>query len=91
MSESKKIISIIQENGSIDEVEVLVTFEFVDTKKGYVIYTKNEKDEKGNITIYAASIIENNDGTMKLGGINTEEEWTRIKEVIKSLAKEGQD
>jgi len=90
MKEEKRIMSIVQEDGSIDEVEVLVTFEFTDTKKGYVIYTKNELDEKGNVTVYAASIIGNSEGQTRLGGIDTDEEWNRIKEVLKSLSKEGQ-
>ena len=91
MNENKKIMSIIQDDGSIDEVEVLVSFEFKDTKKAYVIYTKNETDEKGNVTVYAASIIENPDGNTSLGGIDTDEEWNRIKEVLKNLSKEGQE
>ena len=91
MKEEKKIMSVIQEDGSIDEVEILVTFEFTDTKKSYVVYTKNEVDEKGNITVYASSIIESEAQDVKLGGIETEEEWNRIKEVLKSLAKEGQE
>lgn len=90
MSEDRKIMSIIQEDGSIDEVEVLVTFEFTDTRKAYVIYTKNEVDERGNVTVYAASIIDNTNGQTRLGGIDTDVEWSRIKEVLKSLAKEGQ-
>lgn len=88
MIEDKKIMSIIQEDGSIDEVEVLVTFEFKDTKKAYVVYTKNEIDDKGNITVYVASIIEEEGHDIKLGSIETDEEWTRIKEVLKSLSKE---
>ena len=91
MKEEKKIMSVVQEDGSIDEVEILVTFEFTDTKKSYVIYTKNEVDEKGNVTVYASSIIENEGEDVKLGGIDTEAEWERIKEVLKSLAKEGQE
>ena len=91
MKEEKKIMSVIQEDGSIDEVEILVTFEFTDTKKSYVVYTKNETDEKGNVTVYASSIIENETEDIKLGGIETDEEWDRIKEVLKSLAKEGQE
>ncbi len=90
-TEEKKIMSIIQEDGSIDEVEVLVTFEFTDTKKAYVIYTKNETDENGNVTVYAASIIDYKGEETKLGGIDTDEEWTRIKEVLKNLSKEGQE
>jgi len=88
MNQEKQIMSIIQEDGSIDEVEVLVTFEFTDTKKAYVIYTKNEMDDKGNVTVYAASVLKTDDGNTKLGGIDTEDEWTRIKEVLKSLSKE---
>ena len=84
-------MSIIQEDGSIDEVEVLVTFEFTDTKKAYVIYTKNETDDNGNVTVYAASVMSNDQEGTKLGGIDTDEEWTRIKEVLKSLSKEGQE
>lgn len=87
MSEEKKIMSIIQEDGSIDEVEVLVTFEFKDTKKSYVVYTKNEVDQTGNVTVYVASILENESSEVKLGGIDTDEEWNRIKEVLKSLSK----
>lgn len=90
MNQEKQIMSIVQEDGSIDEVEVLVTFEFTDTKKDYVIYTKNEIDEKGNITVYAASVIKTPDGSTKLGGIDTDDEWTRIKEVLKSLSKDTQ-
>ena len=90
-NEEKKIMSIIQEDGSIDEVEVLVTFEFTDTKKAYVIYTKNETDENGNVTVYAASIIEGEGPETKLGGIDTDDEWNRIKEVLKNLSKEGQE
>lgn len=90
-TDERKIMSIIQEDGSIDEVEVLVTFEFTDTKKAYVIYTKNETDEKGNVTVYAASIIESGESETKLGGIETDDEWNRIKEVLKKLSKEGQE
>ena len=43
-NDNKKIMSIVQEDGSIDEVEVVIAFEFKDTKKEYVVYTKNEKD-----------------------------------------------
>ena len=45
----KKMMSIVAEDGSIEEVEVILAFEFKDTKKEYVIYTKNEKDENENI------------------------------------------
>ena len=79
MSEDKKIMSIVLEDGSIDEVEVLLTFEFTDTKKEYVVYTKNETDDAGNVTIYVDP---------KLGSVETDEEWARIKNVLKELSKD---
>ena len=42
-NDNKKIMSIVQEDGSIDEVEVVIAFEFKDTKKEYVVYTKMKK------------------------------------------------
>ena len=48
----KKMMSIVAEDGSIEEVEVILAFEFKDTKKEYVIYTKNEKDENENFFIF---------------------------------------
>lgn len=90
MDTKKEIMSIVQEDGSIDEVEVLVSFEFTDTKKAYVVYTKNEVDDRGNITVYASLLIDGPNGK-RLGGVETDEEWTRIKEVLRKLAKEGQE
>lgn len=82
----KKIMSIILEDGSIDEVELLLSFEFNDTKKEYAVYTRNETDESGNVTIYVSSVIRNN-GQPKLGGVESDEEWTRIKDVLRELSK----
>ena len=56
MDTKKEIMSIVQEDGSIDEVEVLVSFEFTDTKKAYVVYTKNEVDTKLNAKANANNV-----------------------------------
>lgn len=82
----KRVMSIVLEDGSIDEVEVLLTFQFDDTKKEYVIYTKNETDESGNVTIYVASITRTDNGP-KLGNVESDEEWSRIKDVLRELSK----
>jgi len=82
----KKMLSIIKEDGTKEEVELLVCFEFNDNKKEYVVYTKNEKDENGNITIYVSSIDRSGD-TPKMGAIESDEEWSRIKDVLRELSK----
>ncbi len=82
----RKVLSIIKEDGTKEEVELLVCFEFNDTKKEYAVYTRNEKDENGNITIYVSSIDRSGD-IPKMGAIESDEEWSRIKDVLRELSK----
>lgn len=87
MDDEKKIMSIVLEDGSIDEVEVLLSFKFTDTNTEYMVYTKNETDDNGNVTIYVASINRVEGEEPKLGSVNSDDEWTRIKNVLKELSK----
>ena len=82
-------MSIIGEDGSIDEVEVVIAFEFKDTKNEYVVYTKNEKDENGNVTVYV-SRVDRSGETPRLYGVDDEEEWNRVKDVLRKLSKKEQ-
>lgn len=82
----KKMMSIVSEDGSVEEVEVILAFEFKDTKKEYVVYTKNEKDENGNVTVYVSYIDRSSDNP-KLLGVDDEEEWNKIKDVLRELSK----
>ena len=80
------MMSIVAEDGTLEEVEVILAFEFKDTKKEYVIYTKNEKDDNDNITVYV-SHVDRSSGEPKLLGVEDEEEWSRIKDVLRELSK----
>ena len=82
----KKMMSIVAEDGSIEEVEVILAFEFKDNKKEYIIYTKNEKDENDNITVYVSN-VDRSSGEPKLMGVEDDEEWNRIKDVVRELSK----
>ena len=84
--EEKKTMRIVSEDGSTEEAEVVFAFEFKDNKKEYVIYTKNERDEDNNITVYVSN-VDRTDGNAKLLGVESEEEWNRIKDVLRELAK----
>ncbi len=87
MNEKPKMtMSIIGEDGSIDEVEVVIAFEFKDTNKEYVVYTKNEKDANGNVTVYV-SHVDRSGETPKLYSIDDEDEWNRVKDVLRKLSK----
>ena len=82
----KKIMSIVSNDGSIEEVEVILAFEFKDTNKEYVVYTKTEKDENGNITVYVSN-IDRSEEEPKLLGVENETEWNKIKDVLRELSK----
>ncbi|HIT10044.1 MAG TPA: DUF1292 domain-containing protein [Candidatus Onthousia faecigallinarum] len=85
-NKDKMMMSIVQEDGSIDEVEVVIAFEFKDTKREYVVYTKNERDENGNITVYV-SRVDRSGGTPQLYGVDDEQEWSRVKDVLREISK----
>ncbi|MCI9083429.1 MAG: TIR domain-containing protein [Lachnospiraceae bacterium] len=85
-----KKMSIIGENGSLEQVEVVIAFEFKDTKKEYVVYTKNEKDLEDNVTVYVSN-VDRTTGEPKLMGVEDEKEWDRVKDVLRELATDDDD
>ena len=50
----KNTFSMIDENGNEVVYDVLFTFENEETNKNYIVYTDNQKDESGNIEVYAS-------------------------------------
>ena len=79
--EDKKILTIIKEDGTEEKVELLISFVFDSDQKEYVVYTKNETDENGNVTLYCSGL--DRSGEMpQMYGIESDEEWARIKDVL---------
>ncbi|MEG1596793.1 MAG: DUF1292 domain-containing protein [Bacilli bacterium] len=85
--EEKMVMDINLEDGTVEKVEVLFSFEFTDTKKEYIVYTKNEIDSSGNVTIYVSSVTRTENGP-KLGSVESNEEWSKIKDVLRELSKD---
>ena len=79
--------SMLDENGNEVVYDVLFTFESEETGKNYIVYTDNEKDETGNIQVYA-SIYYPNDPKSKLEAIETEKEWKVIETILETLQEE---
>ena len=82
----KKTRIINKLDGSQEKVEEVISFEFNDTNRKYMVYTKNEIDANGNVTIYVTEVIEDQNG-IKFLGIENDEEWSKIKEVLRELAR----
>ena len=79
--------SMIDETGKEVIYNVLFTFESDETKKNYIVYTDNSKDELGNIEVYA-SIYHPEDNSGRLEAIETEKEWKVIETILETLQEE---
>ena len=86
MNNNKNIMVTTMPDGSKEQVEVLLAFKFNDNNKEYVIYTKNEVDENGNVTIYISNVVRNGEN-VTLTTVADDNEWTRIKNVLRELSK----
>lgn len=84
--EDKRILTINKPDGTTEQVEEVISFEFDDNKKKYCVYTKNETDDDGNVTIYVTEVVKDNDG-YKFLGVESDSEWSRIKEALRKLIK----
>ncbi len=86
MNNEKDIMITTLPDGTKEEVEVLLAFKFNDNNKEYVIYTKNEVDDNGNVTIYISNVARAG-GNVTLSTVSDDNEWTRIKNVLRELSK----
>lgn len=68
------------------EVELICAFEVAEFSGKYIIYTKNEKDKDGNTIIYAGKVVKK-DNNQFLENISEGEEWTKLKEVMRTMSK----
>lgn len=84
---NKNSFSMIDENGNETFYDVLFTFENDENGKNYIVYTDNEKDESGNIEVYA-SIYYPDDDTGRLDAIESDKEWKTIDTILQTLQEE---
>ena len=85
-----KVMTIIGENGTEETVEIILAFEFKDSRREYVVYTKKEQDKYGNTTVYVSE-VDRSGGKPCLMGIPDEKEWKRVKDVLREIAESEGD
>ncbi len=83
VEKSGKII-VKDEDGKETECDVLFTFDSEETKKSYVVYTDNTKDELGNIRVFANTYDKDKEDG-ELGPIETDKEWAVIEQIFASI------
>ena len=85
--EENNIIKVTTANGDQIICDILFTFENDETKKNYIVYTDNTKDEDGRVRVYASTYEPDNPKT-KLEDIKTEKEWKVIDTILQTLQEE---
>lgn len=85
----KNTFTMIDDKGNETVYDVLFTFDSDETKKSYIVYTDNTKDEEGNIQVYA-SIYDPENPNSKFEAITTEKEWKVIETILSTLQEEVQ-
>ena len=85
--EDKNTFKIINDNGEEIMCDVLFTFDSEETKKSYIVYTDNSKDEQGNVQVFA-SIYDPTQEDQKLEQITTDKEWKVIETILNTLQEE---
>ena len=85
--DNKNSFKIINENGEEVMCDILFTFDSEETKKSYIVYTDNSKDEAGNVQVFA-SIYDPKKEDQKLEPITTDAEWKVIETILNTLQEE---
>ena len=85
----KNTFTMIDDKGNETVYDVLFTFDSDETKKSYIVYTDNTKDEEGNIQVYA-SIYDPENPNSKFEAITTDKEWKVIETILETLQEEVQ-
>ena len=79
---------VIDREGKEIEFEILFTFESDETKKNYMVYTDNTKDEEGNTKVYA-SVFKPDAEPLELLPVETEREWKIIETILDAIQEEN--
>ena len=79
---------VIDNEGKEIEFEILFTFESDETKKNYMVYTDNSKDDNGNVRVYASVFVPDAE-PLELLPVETEREWKIIETILETIEEEN--
>jgi len=79
-----KTLEIKKSSGETINAELISFFELTNINKKYVFYTMNEVVETDLIKMYVTEVVINEQG-LQFAPKMTEEEWTNLKGVMKSI------
>lgn len=86
MNDNKVMFYIINEEGIREEAQILAKYK-LSNSNNYITYTYGEINDNQMIKIYSTGIMEDS-GNYSYKEIETNDEWTQIKDVMKELARD---
>lgn len=87
--ENKNTMKIQRTNGNIEEAEVLLFFKLEEEGPEYIVYTFNEVEDD-LVTVYTSKFVKN-ENNIVLEEVTEEEEWNKIKDVMRRAITEDKE
>lgn len=87
MENNLEKIIVTTESGRQMEANVIDIIEIPDFNKQYIFYTFDEKTEDGQMKMYVSILLED-ENNITLKGIEDDNEWNVVKEILDSMYKE---
>ena len=83
-------ITVTTDSGKKLEAQVIDIIEIPEFNKQYIFYTFGERAENNQMKMYV-SILEEDETKVTLKGIEDDNEWDVVKEILDSMYKEEND
>ena len=77
-------ITVYNQEGNIEEVEVIDIFNVEGYDHEYILYTKNKEIDENNVEVYV-SILEQKEDEFKLLNIEDETEWETVQKALDEM------
>lgn len=84
-----KKITVQNMDGTMEEVDLVNSFDVKDINKNFVILSKGESLSEGMNKVYISEVIEETPGVYKLIGITDESVWDKVKQAMKEVVQGG--
>jgi len=84
-----KKITIENMDGTMEEVDLVNSFDVKDINKNFVILSKGENLGEGMSKVYISEVLEETPGVYKLVGITDESIWDKVKQAMKEIVQGG--
>lgn len=84
-----KKITVQNMDGTMEEVDLVNSFNVKDINRNFVIMSKGESLNDTMSKVYISEVVEETPGVYKLVGITDEGVWDKVKQAMKEIVQGG--